>query len=169
MLYLSLKIIILMHGLGHLTCSGIDTLPQFPAASTIFSSSRFVVKGVFRKSGVVHSFKMVDQLLFVFVSHVLYCRELQLFSHHFASYFVQSCVSFDTSQKAHLCSFQLNYVSFRGYPCFAPVQQCWSGYDCVKLHLGVCTGFLLIFSNSTAYSLEYVYFTSTRRLRWSSG
>ena len=53
-------IIIFLHGLGRLTCSGIDTLPSFPGASTISSSSRFVVEGVFRKSGVVHSFKMVD-------------------------------------------------------------------------------------------------------------
>jgi len=34
----------------------------------ISSSSRFVVESVFRKSGVVHSFKMVDPVLFVFVS-----------------------------------------------------------------------------------------------------
>ena len=45
-----------LHGLGHLTSSGIDTLPSFPGASTISSSSRFVAEGVFRKSGVVHSF-----------------------------------------------------------------------------------------------------------------
>jgi len=47
-------IIIFLHGLGRLTCSGIDALPSFPGASTISSSSRFVVKGVFRESGVVH-------------------------------------------------------------------------------------------------------------------
>ena len=35
-------IIIFLHGLGHLTCSGIDALPSFPGASTISSSSRFV-------------------------------------------------------------------------------------------------------------------------------
>ena len=63
-------IIIFLHGLGRLTCSGIDALPSFPGASTISSSSRFVVEGVFRKSGVVHSFKMVDPVLFVFGSHV---------------------------------------------------------------------------------------------------
>jgi len=51
--------IIFLHGLGRLTCSGIDALPSFPGESTISSSSRFVVQGVFRKSGVVHSFKMV--------------------------------------------------------------------------------------------------------------
>ena len=45
-------------------------------ASTISSSSRSVVEGVFRKSGVVHSFKMVDPILFVFGSHVLYSRDL---------------------------------------------------------------------------------------------
>jgi len=69
-------IIILLHGLGRLNCSGIDALPSFPGASTISSSSTFVVEGVFRKSGVVHSFKMVDPVLFVFGSHVLYSRDL---------------------------------------------------------------------------------------------
>ena len=63
-------IIIVLHGLCRLTCSGIDALPSFPRASTISSSSRFVVEGVFRKSGVFHSFKMVDPVLFVFGSHV---------------------------------------------------------------------------------------------------
>jgi len=38
-------------------------LPSFPGASTISSSSRFVVEGVFRESGFVHSFKMVDPVL----------------------------------------------------------------------------------------------------------
>jgi len=37
-------IIIFLHGLGRLTCSGIDALPSFPGASTVSSSSRFVVK-----------------------------------------------------------------------------------------------------------------------------
>jgi len=77
-----------LHGLGRLPCSGIDTLPSFPRASTISSSSRFVVEGVFRKSGVVYCFKMVDPDLFVFGSHVLYSRDLQFFSYNFASYFV---------------------------------------------------------------------------------
>ena len=65
-------IIIFLHGLGRLIFSGIDALPSFPGASTICSSSRFVVEGVFRESGVVHSFKMVDPVLFVFESHALY-------------------------------------------------------------------------------------------------
>ena len=71
-----ITIIIFLHGLCRLTCSGIDALPSFPGASTISSFSRFVVEGVFRQSGVVHSFKMVDPVLFVFESHVLYspCR-----------------------------------------------------------------------------------------------
>ena len=69
-------IIIFLHGLGRLTCSGIDALPSFPAASTISSSSRFVVEGVFRKSGVVRSFEMVDPVLFVLGSYALYCRDL---------------------------------------------------------------------------------------------
>jgi len=47
-----------------LTCSGIDTLPLFPGASMISSSSRFVVEGMFQESGVVHSFKVVeDQIM----------------------------------------------------------------------------------------------------------
>jgi hypothetical protein len=59
-----------LHGLGRLRCSDIDALPSFPGASTISSSSRFVVEGVFRNSVVVHSFEMVDLVLFVFVYHV---------------------------------------------------------------------------------------------------
>ena len=58
-------IIIFLHGFGRLTCSGIDAMPSFPGASTASSSSRFVVEGVFRESGVVHSFKVVDPVLFV--------------------------------------------------------------------------------------------------------
>ena len=66
-------IFIFLHGLGRSTCSDIDALPSFPGASTVSSSSlRFVVEGVFRQSGVVHSFKVVDPVLFVFESHVLY-------------------------------------------------------------------------------------------------
>ena len=68
-------IIIFLHGLGRLTCSGIDALPSFPRASMISSPSRFVVEDVFRESGVVHSFKMVEPVLFVFGSHVLYSRD----------------------------------------------------------------------------------------------
>ena len=62
-------IIIFLHGLGRLTCSGIDALPSFPGASAV-SFSRFVVEGVFRGPGAVHSFKVVDPVLFVFESHV---------------------------------------------------------------------------------------------------
>jgi hypothetical protein len=65
-------IILFLHGLGRLICSGIIALPSFHEVSTISSSSRFVVDGVFRKSGVVHSFKMVDPVLVVFGSHVLF-------------------------------------------------------------------------------------------------
>jgi len=67
-------IIIFVHGLGRLTCSGIDALPSFPGAPTVSSSSRSVVEGVFRESGVVHSFKVVDPVLFVFEFHVLYSQ-----------------------------------------------------------------------------------------------
>ena len=69
-------IIIFLRGLGRLTRSGIDAVPSFPGASTVSSSSRFVGEGVFRQSGVVHSFKVVDPVLFVFESHVLYSRYL---------------------------------------------------------------------------------------------
>ena len=68
-------ILLLLHGLGRPTCSGIDALPSFPGASTISSSSRSVVEGVFRQSGAVHSFKVVDPDLFVFESQVLYSRD----------------------------------------------------------------------------------------------
>ena len=58
-------IVVFLHGLGRLTCSGFDALPSFPGASTVSSSSRSVVDGVFRQSGVVHSVKVVDPVLFV--------------------------------------------------------------------------------------------------------
>jgi len=69
-------------------------LSSFPGASAVSSSSRFVVEGVFRESSVVHSFKMVDPVLFVFESHVLYSRDLQCLSYVFASYFVQLLLLF---------------------------------------------------------------------------
>ena len=69
-------IIIFPHGLGRLTCSGIDALPSFPRASKISSFSMFLVEGMFRKSGVVRSFGMVDPVLFVLGSYVLYSRDL---------------------------------------------------------------------------------------------
>ena len=67
-LHVIIIIIIFLHGLSRLNCSSIDALPSFPRASTISSSSRFVVEGVFRKFCVVRSFEMVDPLLFVFGS-----------------------------------------------------------------------------------------------------
>ena len=65
-------IIIFLHGLGRLTRSGIDALPSFPGSSTISSPPWFVVEGVFRNSGVVRSFEMVDPVLFVFGSHFFF-------------------------------------------------------------------------------------------------
>jgi hypothetical protein len=54
--------IIFLHGLGRLTCSGIDALPSFPGASAIPSSPGFVCEGVFRESGVVHfTFHIISQ------------------------------------------------------------------------------------------------------------
>jgi hypothetical protein len=61
----------LPRGLRHLICSGIEALPSFPVASTTSSASRLVVEAVVRESGVVHSFKMVDTILFVFGAQVL--------------------------------------------------------------------------------------------------
>jgi len=65
-------IIIFVRGLGRLTCSGIDALPSFPGASAIRCSPGFVGEGVFQQSSVVRSFELVDPVLFVFDSHVLY-------------------------------------------------------------------------------------------------
>ena len=76
-------IIIFFHGLGRLTCSGIDALPSFPEASTTSSSSRFVVEGVFRESGVVHSFKVDDPVFFcIWVSRLVFQRSPVLFLWH---------------------------------------------------------------------------------------
>jgi hypothetical protein len=47
-----------------------------PGTSTISSPSMFLVEGVFRKSGVVRSFKVNDPVLLVFGSYVLYSRDL---------------------------------------------------------------------------------------------
>jgi len=51
---------------------------RFLGASTISSPSRLVhvVEGVLQKSGVVQSFKIVDPVLLVFGSHVLYSRDI---------------------------------------------------------------------------------------------
>jgi hypothetical protein len=43
---------------------------------------------VFRESGVDHSFRMVDPVLFVIGSHVLYFRDLYIFSYDLAPYFI---------------------------------------------------------------------------------
>ena len=69
-------IIIFLYGFGLLNCSGVDALLSSPRASTISSSSTFIVESVFWESGVVHSFKMVDSVLFVFGSHVLCSGDL---------------------------------------------------------------------------------------------
>ena len=74
--YLIIIIIIFLHGLGRLTCSGIDALPSFPGASTVSSSSGFVVKGVSRQPVVIHSLEVVDPILFVFGSYILCSRDL---------------------------------------------------------------------------------------------
>jgi len=76
MIIIILIIVIFLHGLDRLTCSGIEALPSFPGSSTVSSSSRFVVEGVFRQSGVVRSLEVVDPVLFVFQSHILYSRDL---------------------------------------------------------------------------------------------
>jgi hypothetical protein len=81
-----------------LTCSGIDALPSFSGMSTISSSSGFVVEGMFRKSGVVHSSKMVNPVLFVFGSHVC---DLQL-QQNMLSSFVCVCVWTDEGDAQNL-------------------------------------------------------------------
>jgi len=62
-IYRYIYMVIFLHGLGRIACFGIDALPLFPRASTISSSSRFVVYVMFQESGVVHSFKMVHPVL----------------------------------------------------------------------------------------------------------
>jgi len=69
-------IIIFLHRLGRLTCSGIDALSSFPGAPTISSCSEFVVEGVFRQSVVIHFLKVVDPILFLFGYYILYSRDL---------------------------------------------------------------------------------------------
>jgi hypothetical protein len=69
-------IFIFLYGLGRLTYFRIVALPSFPWASMISSFTRHVVEGVFRKSGIVHYFKMVDPVWFVFEFHVLYSGDL---------------------------------------------------------------------------------------------
>ena len=68
-------IIFFFHGLGRLTCFGIDALPSFPGSSTIPSSPRFVGEGVFRQSGVVHSFEVVGPVLILFVKKLYFTFE----------------------------------------------------------------------------------------------
>jgi len=70
-----------------MTCSGIDALPSFPGGVHDPFFPGFVGEGVFRESGVVHSFNVVDPVLFVSLVLVLCHRFL----------FVQSCVSCNTS------------------------------------------------------------------------
>jgi hypothetical protein len=48
--FIIIIIISFLHGLGLLNCSGIDALSSFPWASTISSSSSFVVEGVLSKA-----------------------------------------------------------------------------------------------------------------------
>ena len=69
-------IIIVLHGLGRLTISCIDALLSFPGASAIPSFPGFVGEIMYRESGVVNYFEVVDPVLLVFESHVLYSRDL---------------------------------------------------------------------------------------------
>ena len=78
----------------------------------ISSSSRFVVEGVFRKSGVVYSFEMVDPVLFVFGFHVLYSRDLSLFFRMMSLLILSSLVH---QQEIHLTTLFLKFIiSVRG-------------------------------------------------------
>ena len=72
--YVTIIIIIFLHGLDRLTSSGIDALPSFPRASTISSSSAFVAEEVFRQSVVIHSLKVCICFL-----HLVFQRSPVLF------------------------------------------------------------------------------------------
>jgi len=69
-------IIMFLGEFGHLTCYGIDMFSSFPGASTISSSLGFVIEDMFQESVVIHSFKVVDPILLVFGSYILYSRDL---------------------------------------------------------------------------------------------
>jgi hypothetical protein len=76
LIIITITITIFLHGLGRLTCYGIDAFPSFSGAPTNSSSSRLAAEGVFRESIVIHSFKMVNPVLSVFGAHFLCSRNL---------------------------------------------------------------------------------------------
>jgi hypothetical protein len=95
-------IIIFLHGLGRLTCSVIDALPSFPGASTNSSSSRFVVEGVFRKSGIVIDFVIQlechkNEVNFIY-KKLRWSFQLRTFD----AYFTLSFVSYSSYNKKSL-------------------------------------------------------------------
>ena len=69
-------IINFLHGLGLLIVTALTRCHRFLGRPRSLLPLDFVVEGVFRESGVVHSFKMVDPVLFVFGSQVLYSTDL---------------------------------------------------------------------------------------------
>ena len=95
-------IIIFLHVLGRLTCSGFDALPSFPGASTISSSSRFVVEGFLevcswgRVSGVwcCPFFQGGwSSFVWIWVSRLVFQRSPVLFLMTSLIFFIQPCVS----------------------------------------------------------------------------
>jgi hypothetical protein len=97
---------------------------------------------VFRKSGVVHSFKVVDPVLFVFESHVLYSLLLLLLFlriwHNITSNYFTNCVI--------LCEHQTHsmykkveiftcYTTVISYLSYTESLYCFTVRQCTLLHL----------------------------------
>jgi hypothetical protein len=75
-------IIIFLHALGRLICSGIDVLPSFPGASTISSSSMFVVGACF--GGLALS------ILSRWLIQICLCLDLTSWIPQMSSYFLKT-------------------------------------------------------------------------------
>jgi len=99
---------------------------------------RFVVEDVFRQSGVVPSFEVVDPVLFLFESHVLYSRDLQFFHHHLPPWIR----SFDLFRhlRVAILSWGVHGLIFLGvcsWGCVSGVWRCplsqdgWSSFVCI--------------------------------------
>jgi hypothetical protein len=63
----------------------------------ISSSGWFIIKGAFQESAIVHSFEVIDLVLFVSGSYLLNAWHVKLFSYVFALEFVEMGASSDTS------------------------------------------------------------------------
>jgi hypothetical protein len=78
----------------------------------------------------------------VFGSNVLYSRDLQFFPYDFASYFVQSCVLFDTSYKRISAASRPVMSRFAVTDVSLPYSTVGLATTVQKLHVAVCTGCL---------------------------